>query len=40
MTEEQIPAEQFPTCQICGERDVEDNGDHSDRTGHWPIAAE
>lgn len=31
---------QFPTCQICGERDVEDAGDHADRTGRWPSATQ
>lgn len=24
------------TCAICGEHDVEDAGDHADKTGHWP----
>jgi hypothetical protein len=31
-----VSAEQFPTCSTCGERNVEDAGDHADRTGHWP----
>lgn len=28
--------DEFPTCSTCGERNVEDAGDHAERTGHWP----
>ncbi|AYR02640.1 hypothetical protein J1766_gp04 [Gordonia phage Bizzy] len=30
----------FPTCEVCGETDIEDAGDHADSTGHWPVTAE
>lgn len=34
------PVHQYPTCVICGERNVEDDGDHADTTGHWPVATQ
>lgn len=35
-TEQQ--SDEFPTCSTCGERNVEDAGDHADQTGHWPTS--
>lgn len=31
--------EQFPTCTVCGEENVEDAGGHAESTGHWPTAS-
>lgn len=32
------PTAEAPTCTTCGTENVEDDGDHADQTGHWPIA--
>ncbi len=32
-------AADHPQCSTCGQRDVEDAGDHADSTGHWPTTA-
>ncbi|AYR03274.1 hypothetical protein SEA_OCTOBIEN14_139 [Gordonia phage Octobien14] len=29
----------YPNCNVCGERNIEDANDHADSTGHWPTAS-
>lgn len=31
-----VEVESFPSCPVCGEPDVEDDGAHAANTGHWP----